>query len=147
MRVWREDVMGPYTSPALAVSNSGYTTLVLPWSPETDAATGALYDQASFLRHEFPVDSAMNYGSDLLPDNDSVNWKRVEAALNTMSAAPKWRKDHPDLANTDKDCVTHLINQIKDVMGEDAKGRDIKACMQGSGTPTVFLAVKRKSGE
>ena len=60
----------------------------------------------------------------------------------TMNSVTRWRKAHPELAETERDVIWELVEKLRDALGR-SKEEDLDDIWMEAGMSTVVLLVKR----
>lgn len=129
------DILGPYQMPGNRMTREMYDTLPLPWQVDPPVPE---FPESGFTRREWDRDGVLTDGVDFFGGTEELSLAELEKGLGTASMVTRWRDAHPDIANTDRDCVVKTIRRIRELVGPDA-GDKIK----GHGS-TVILLFKRK---
>ncbi len=134
-----EDItLAPHVLQPNRVSRSLYATLPLPWDV---GATG--FERHSFLRQEWDVDGILSDGRDFFGGGEEQTLAGLHKSLGTASMVTRWRADHPELADTDQDCVVSAMNQVREAMGVE-RGKEGQAKLR-TGSASVVLMIKRSA--
>lgn len=133
-------VLGPYVTHRHRLAQSGYLGLNMPWDqPET----ASLFEKGTLLEKRwYSTDSdARELG--LFSGLAQNEWPltAVKAMLGTMSPVISWREAHPDLADTEQDCVNVVIRELCDAIGAP-NGLEDGTTMSG-GMGIVLFCLKR----
>lgn len=109
-----DNILGPYEIPSNALSRGMYDNLPLPWTI-TPPVPG--FSSNHFLRHEWNRNGVLAPGeSDFFGGSDESSLGVLEKALGTTSMVSRWRKAHPELANTSNDCVSVTMRNVASAM-------------------------------
>ncbi|KAH8893917.1 S-adenosyl-L-methionine-dependent methyltransferase [Thozetella sp. PMI_491] len=121
--------------------DSGYRNLELPWD---NTATAPLFVKESFVRRDLAADhkTSFNVGA---ADQEvpETAFKRMQAAMATLSPVTRWREAHPDLAGTDQDCVNVLFARLRQAMIDSNDPSSLRVLL--GLFKTAVLLVKRAS--
>ncbi|KAL1963017.1 hypothetical protein VTN77DRAFT_8765 [Rasamsonia byssochlamydoides] len=129
-----KDILQPYKLPPNRPSRDMYDNLPLPWTVDPPVAA---FPESGFVRHEWDRNGVLTDGADFFGGSREVSLQQLERALATANMVTRWREAHPELANTDEDCVVKTIRQIRQIIGPDA-GDKIRV-----GGAVVILLFKR----
>ena len=126
------DILGPYETRGNKLCRQAYRTLPLPWtiSPPVEE-----FPEAKFLRKEWNAEGKLEPGEDdFTMGSMRVSLDQWEKMFSTASMVTRWREDHPDLLNTDQDCLK--ATRLK--MEEALDGKDTKI-RYGASVPLLML--------
>ncbi|TAQ91385.1 Geranylgeranyl diphosphate synthase/Squalene synthase [Chlorociboria aeruginascens] len=120
----------PYTLPGNHIAHNLYDALELPWTADP---TQTAFPKDKFRRFEWDR-GGLSDGKDFFGGSKEIPMGYYEKAIGTASSVTRWREAHPELVGTEKDCVTELLAQLREVIGERG--------LRGSG-PIALLMFKR----
>ena len=125
------NVLAPYETPSNRLSRDMYDNLLLPWTVSPPVAA---FNPQFFTRKEWNRDGRLEGdGVFLMSRGESTSLESLERALGTASMVTRWRKDHPELVGTDRDCVTVTISKIREALGGPEE------CMQSGATALLMF--------
>ncbi|KAF8587861.1 S-adenosyl-L-methionine-dependent methyltransferase [Ramaria rubella] len=128
-----EDVLAPYMQPGNLIAHGLYDNLELPWT--ADPAQTA-FPQDLFCRFNWDRDGVLSDGKDFFGGSHEFPLEYLEKAMGTASAVTRWREAHPNLVNTERDCVAELVKRLRAVLGD----RGLR-----SGGSTALLMFRKRS--
>ncbi|KAH8701606.1 S-adenosyl-L-methionine-dependent methyltransferase [Talaromyces proteolyticus] len=133
-------VLGPYVTPGNALARSGYANLNMPWD---QAETADLFEKETLLRKRWHADDERAKAMGFFSGLTRQEWllKDVKAIWGSMSPVIRWREAHPELADTDQDCVEVVMKQLCETIGTP-NGLEDGTTMYG-GVSIVLLCIKR----
>jgi hypothetical protein len=129
------DILGPYEMPGNRISKGMYDALPLLW--QVDPAVPE-FPESGFTRREWDRDGVLTDPVDFFGGSRVEDLAALERGLGTASTVTRWRAAHPDIANTDEDCVIKTMRRIRESVGPAANDK-----IRGRGS-TVILFFKRK---
>lgn len=127
--LWR--TVESYFQPGNVIAHNLYDKLELPW--ESDP-TQTAFPQDKYRRFDWDRDGVLSDGKDYFGGSQELPFELYENVLETVSAVTRWRKAHPNLVGTERDCVTEHVSQMKEVVGD----RPLRG-----GSATALLMFKR----
>jgi len=107
--------------------------LKMPWDV---ASNNEAFDQKDTLRKVWNEGGRPEHDGSFFAGVVAGPLNIVEMGFGTASAVTRWREAHPDLANTEKDCVRAAFAQIADLF-------EVKNPVVGWVGPTTLILVKR----
>ena len=128
-------VIEPYMMPGNRVANDMYDNLELPWVADP---TQTAFPKDKFQRFDWDRGGVLSDGKEFFGGSQEFPIEVYEQALGTVSSVTRWREAHPELAGTERDCVTEVLRQVRQVVGERK--------LRGGG-PTALLMFKRGSSK
>ncbi|KIW18452.1 hypothetical protein PV08_02740 [Exophiala spinifera] len=137
----QEGELKPYLLPGNTLVRNHYRDLPLPWTGPLEHRVDGAFDQASFVRLDWPSDQPF-----YLPgpkDDEGVSMDIFEKVLATGSAATRWRQAHPDLVGTENDVLRILRRKIEALL-HDAGVKPGQERLRGL-FDGVILFVKKKA--
>jgi hypothetical protein len=117
-----------------------YQDLVLPWDVQPPISAFA---QSDFVRHEWDRDGVLTNGEDFFMGSTEYTIEELKKALGTASMVTRWREAHPELVDTERDCVRSTMNEIERVLGEEIGTEEAAKLKIRVGSATVLLLFKR----
>lgn len=126
-----------------------YDNLVLPWQVggETIARhnLAEAFPESDFVRLEWDRDGILSDGDDFFLASNSENkgettLNDLEGSLGTASMVTRWREANPELAGTERDCVSEMCAEIRKAIGV---GTDENPRMK-VGSSVALLLFKRR---
>ncbi|OJJ47323.1 hypothetical protein ASPZODRAFT_132318 [Penicilliopsis zonata CBS 506.65] len=129
-------VLKPYVLPSNQLSHDLYDSLPLPWTVEPVVSA---FKESDFVRREWDRDGILTNGQDYAFGSDETSISRLERGLGTASMVTRWREAHPELANTDQDCVAVTMRQVREALGNTEADATFR-----TGQATVILLFKRQ---
>jgi hypothetical protein len=123
--------IAPYFQPGNLVAHNMYDDLELPWTADP---TQTAFPKEKFKRFDWDRDHVLSDGKDFFGGSRDFPMVAYEQALGTVSAVTRWREAHPELAGTEQDCVTEVVGQMRQLLGERG--------LRGGGA-TALLTFKR----
>lgn len=112
-----------------------YDDLPLPWDvspPVTD------FPKSQYVRHDYDRDGILSNGKTFFGGGREVLLDEVEESMSTGSMVGRWKKTHPDLVGTDKDCLKQFVRDLREALGGSQKLL--------AGSATAILLFKKKAG-
>ncbi|MCJ1317425.1 hypothetical protein MMC15_002749 [Xylographa vitiligo] len=109
-------VLAPYSLPPLELSRNYYDALPLPWSGEPPTTS---FPPSLFVRKTWDRDGVLSDGEDFFGGSEAISADELERQLGTASMVTRWRAAHPELAGTERDCVTECVGRIRRIVGEE----------------------------
>ena len=110
---FENQILIPYAQPGNLVAHNMYDDLMLPW--EADPAQKE-FPREMFRRYDWDRNGVLSDGQDFLGASSEVPLDYLDRLMGTASAVTRWREAHPDLANTDRDCVVEHVRQLRSVL-------------------------------
>lgn len=129
-----DNVLQPYEQPGNKLSRQMYRPLVLPWHVNPPVL-GFEEANGNFRRIEWNADGKVELGEDFLRGREATPMQ-IGRVLETTSMATRWREAHPDIANTDRDPMKLLVDEMAGLLGSP----DVK---MKTGAATALLLLKR----
>ncbi|KAH8657487.1 S-adenosyl-L-methionine-dependent methyltransferase [Tricladium varicosporioides] len=113
---FERDILGPYGVAGNQHSAEMYDNLPLPWdvSPPVKEFT-----KSDYIKHDYDRDGILSDGKNFFAGAHNYSYEQAEKILGTASMVTRWREAHPDLANTDKDCVKIFLNELREASGNN----------------------------
>ena len=108
-----------------------YDNLEMPWAADPQQTA---FSQQAFTKFEWDRDGVLTDGKDFFAGSQPTSLEQLERALGTASMVTRWREAHPDLAHSDKDCVTETVDALRPLL----QGQDLR-----DGSSTAILIFKR----
>lgn len=71
------------------------------------------FPELESIRREWDRDGVPTDGKDFLDRNNETKLDELERSLRNANMMTRWREAHPDLANTEQDCVRESITAIR----------------------------------
>ncbi|KAJ6006425.1 S-adenosyl-L-methionine-dependent methyltransferase [Penicillium sp. IBT 35674x] len=132
-------ILAPYELPENRLSRDYYDNLPLPWTIGDDVVEKA-FSKAAFVRMEWDRDGILTDGENFFDGSDEMTVNEISDSLQTASMVTRWREAHPDLVNTDQDCVAVAMAEVRKALGIGMNDdRTLKV-----GSATVLLFFKRE---
>ncbi|KAJ5802391.1 S-adenosyl-L-methionine-dependent methyltransferase [Penicillium pulvis] len=110
------EILAPYELPENRLSRDYYDNLPLPWTIGDDIVEKA-FPKAAFVRMEWDRDGVLTDGKNFFNGSDETTVKGISDSLQTASMVTRWREAHPDLVDTDLDCVTVAMAEVRKALG------------------------------
>lgn len=101
---------------------------------------GKAFPKAAFVRMEWDRDGVLTDGENFFNGSDETTVNEISDSLQTASMVTRWREAHPDLVDTDLDCVAVAMAQVRKALGI---GMDDDRTLKVGGA-TVLLFFKRE---
>ena len=127
------ETLKPYQMPGNVEVMTGYKGLQMPWML---AKKCTAFNEASFVRKVWNEDGKPEADGSYMCGEKLQTLEAVERAVGTTSAVTRWREAHPELAQTENDCVVSAFAKIRKVLGSGV----LNITTVG---PTVLLMLKR----
>jgi hypothetical protein len=125
-----ERAVTPYFQPGNLIAHNMYDALELPWMADP---TQTAFPKDRYQRFDWDRGSLSN-GREFFGGTREYSLEVVKKGLDTVSAVTRWREAHPELAGTEQDCVSVIIEQMRQLLGETQ--------LRGGGA-TALLMFKR----
>lgn len=129
-----QGTLGPYQKPGNWSLMGLYEDLKMPWSLEPPCHA---FPSRSYHRQVWNEHGLSELDGSYVCGERVMSLDETEKAIATISAVTRWREAHPDLANTENDCVIAAFNRIKKILDMNSDG---KITMVG---PSVLVTLKR----
>ncbi|KAJ5309685.1 CoA-transferase family III [Penicillium atrosanguineum] len=133
------EILSPYELPSNRLSRDLYENLILPWDLD-DESLASEFPASQFQRLEWDRDGILTDGDQFFNFSDETTLEGLETDLGTASMVTRWREAHPELANTENDCVKQTMAKLRLALG--VGGTENPTITVGNGT--VILLFKRK---
>lgn len=117
--------------PGNRIAHDMYDHLELPWAADP---TQTAFPKDKFQRFDWDRGGVLSDGKDFFGGAYEFPLEVYRYALATVSAVTRWREAHPELVDTERDCVEEVLGQMRQVLGEMK--------LRGGG-PTVLLIFKK----
>jgi len=134
MQTLLHETLEPFQSPGNVMVMENYKGLKMPWDV---AWNNKVFDQEAAITKVWNEGGRAEEDGSFLAGVISGPLNIVEMGFGTASAVTRWREAHPDLANTEKDCVKAAFAQVADLFEE-------KNPVVGLVGPTTLILVKRQ---
>jgi hypothetical protein len=109
-----ERVIGPYFQPGNLVAHNMYDELELPWMADP---TQTAFPKDKYQRFDWDR-GGLSSGREFFGGSMEYSLEVVKQVLGTVSAVTRWREAHPEQAGTEQDCVSVMIKQMGQLLGE-----------------------------
>lgn len=129
-----EVTLAPYCKPGNWSLMRLYDDVVMPWELSSPCHA---FTEASYTRHVWNENGMWEQNGRYVCEERVVTLDEAEKAMGTVSPVTRWREAHPELVNTDEDCVRAAFIRIKEILNA---GPEDKITMVG---PSVLVAAKK----
>ncbi|RFU25201.1 hypothetical protein B7463_g11135, partial [Scytalidium lignicola] len=103
-------VVEPYQLLGNRIARNMYDDLVLPWVADPSQTA---FPKEKFQRFDWDRGGVLSDGKDFLGGSHEVPFGVYEKVMGTISPVTRWREAHPELAGTERDCVTEVVRKLK----------------------------------
>lgn len=108
---FEKDILGPYGVAGNQHAAEMYDNLPLPWGVSPPVKE---FPKSNYIKHDYDRDGVLSNGNTFFAGAHKRTYEQAEKILGTASMVTRWREAHPDLANTDKDCVKVFLNELRE---------------------------------
>ncbi|KAJ5939461.1 S-adenosyl-L-methionine-dependent methyltransferase [Penicillium verhagenii] len=133
------EILAPYELPENRLSRDYYDNLALPWTI-TNKDVERAFPKSGFVRMIWDRDGVLTDGENFFSGSDETTASKLADSLQTASMVTRWRKAHPDLVDTDQDCVALAMAELRKALGVS----EDEDPMLKVGSATVLLLFKRE---
>ncbi|KAJ5946692.1 S-adenosyl-L-methionine-dependent methyltransferase [Penicillium verhagenii] len=133
------EILAPYELPGNRLSRDYYDDLALPWTI-TNKDVERAFPKSGFVRMIWDQKGVLTDGENFFSSSDETTVSELADGLQTASMVTRWREAHPDLVNTDQDCVELAMAELRKALGASEDEDPVLKV----GSATVLLLFKRE---
>lgn len=139
-----DDALGPYQKQGNWLLMGLYERLRMPWELERRCEA---FPQSSCERQVWNAQGKPNVDGEYMCGVRTMKLDDGAKGIATISAVTRWRDAHPELANTESDCVTQAFSRIRKILKELGGQSDVPLGdeMISLVGPTVLVTVKKRA--
>lgn len=135
--------LGPFQKPGNWLLMGLYKDLQMPWSLKSPCGA---FPESRYERKVFNAEGKPDANGKYMCGVRTLKLDDAAKGIATISAATRWREAHPQLADTEKDCVNGAFSRIRSILRERADqgavpfGEEMISLVG----PTVLVTVKKR---
>ena len=130
-----QETLGPYQKAGNWNLMGLYKDFQMPWSLSVPCSS---LPESTYRRQIWNEGGVAGDDGSYVCGERSMTLEETEQAIATISSVTRWREAHPQLANTNRDCVKAAFAKIRGILRPTGTE---KITMVG---PTVLVTVKKK---